>query len=138
MAFKHGVYASEQATSLVAPVETNAALPVIYGTAPIHLASDPAAANKPVLCYGFDEAVAAQGYSKDWGKYTLCEEMFAFFQVYNRTPIVLVNVLDPSTHKTAVPQAEKSIDSDGTVVLSDPVLINTLVVKKTASGDALI
>lgn len=136
--FKHGVYAGEQATSLVAPVETNAALPVIYGTAPVHLASDPAAANRPVLCYGLDEAVAALGYSKDWGKYTLCESMYAFFNVYNRAPIVLVNVLDPAIHKTAVAQAEKDINNDGTVVLADPVILSTLVVKKTASGDALV
>lgn len=136
--FKHGIYPSEQATSLVAPVETNAALPVVYGTAPIHLASDPAAANRPVLCYGLDEAVAAQGYSKDWSKYTLCEEMFAAFRTYNRSPIVLVNVLDPAVHKTAVAQTEKSINNDGTVILTDPVLINTLVIKKTASGDPLV
>lgn len=136
--FKHGVYASEQATSLVAPVQTNAALPVIFGTAPVHLASDPAAANRPVLCYGLDEAVAALGYSKDWSKYTLCESMYAFFQVYNRAPIVLVNVLDPATHKTVVAQTEKDINNDGTVVLADPVILSTLVVKKTASGDALV
>lgn len=136
--FKHGVFPSEQATSLVAPVETNAALPVFYGTAPIHLASDPVAANRPVLCYGLDEAVAALGYSKDWNKYTLCEEMFAAFQIYNRKPIVLVNVLDTSTHKTAVAQAEKAIGTDGTVVLTDPVIPSSLVVKKTASGTALV
>lgn len=136
--FKHGVYSGEQATSLVAPVETNAALPVFYGTAPIHLASDPVAANRPVLCYGLDEAVAALGYSKDWNKYTLCEEMFAAFQIYNRKPIVFVNVLDTSTHKTAVAQAEKAIGTDGTVVLTDPVIPSSLVVKKTASGTALV
>ncbi len=136
--FKHGAYASEQATSLVAPVETNAALPVIYGTAPIHLASDPAAPNKPVLCYGMDEAVAAFGYSKDWGKYTLCESIYAYFNVYNRAPIVLVNVLDLATHKTAVSQVEKSIGTDGTVVLTDPVIHSSLVVKKTANGNALV
>lgn len=136
--FKHGVYTGEQATGLLAPVETNAALPVYFGTAPVHLASEPAAANRPILCYGMDEAVAAFGYSEDWSKYTLCEAMFAHFQVYNRCPIVLVNVLDPATHKTAVPQTEKSIGNDGTVVLNDPVILSTLVVKKTSSGDALV
>jgi len=136
--FKHGVYSGEQATSLIVPVETNAALPVYYGTAPVHLASDPAAANRPTLCYSMDEAVAAMGYSEDWDKYTLCEAIYAHFNVYNRAPIVLVNVLDIATHKTAVAQAEKSIGTDGTVVLTDPVILSSLVVKKTASGDALV
>ena len=136
--FKHGVYSGEQATSLIVPVETNAALPVYYGTAPVHLASDPAAANRPTLIYSVDEAVAAIGYSDDWDKYTLCEAIYAHFNVYNRAPIVLVNVLDIATHKTAVAQAEKSIGTDGTVVLTDPVILSSLVVKKTASGDALV
>ena len=51
MAYKHGVYTGEIPTSIIPPVETDAGLPVIFGTAPLHLASDPAKANRPVLCY---------------------------------------------------------------------------------------
>ena len=43
MAYKHGVYNTEQATSLTVPIQGSAGLQVIFGTAPIHLA-DPAAA----------------------------------------------------------------------------------------------
>ena len=42
--YKHGVYVSEQATSLVAPVEGTAGLQVIFGTAPVHMLEDPSAA----------------------------------------------------------------------------------------------
>ena len=138
MAFKHGVYTGEIPTSIVAPVSTDAALPVYFGTAPVHLASDPAAANRPVLAYTYSEAVAALGYSDDWEKYTLCEAMYAHFNVFNRCPIVLVNVLDLTTHKTAVAVAEKNIDSNDQVVLTDPVILSSLVVKKTLSGSALV
>ena len=137
MAYKHGVYVSEMPTSIIPPVRTSAGLPVVFGTAPIHLASDPAPVNKPVLCYNYAEAVAALGYSADWDKYTLCEVMYSQFALYNRAPVVFVNVLDPATHKAAVAQAEKSI-TDGKVVVTDPVILSTLVVKKTASGDALV
>ena len=137
MAYKHGVYCSEVPTSIVPPVNTAAGLPVVFGTAPVHLATNPAAANRPVLCHTYAEAVEAMGYSADWDKYTLCEVMYSQFALYNRAPVVFVNVLDPSTHKVAVAQAEKSI-SDGKVLVTDPVVLSTLVVKKTASGDALV
>ena len=58
MAYKHGVYNTEQATSLTVPIQGSAGLQVIFGTAPIHLAKDPAAAvNTPKLVYSYKEAV---------------------------------------------------------------------------------
>lgn len=41
MAYKHGVYAREQATSMVAPVTGTAGLQVVIGTAPVHLLEKP-------------------------------------------------------------------------------------------------
>ena len=38
MAYKHGVYVNEIATSLVPPVNVEGCLPVFFGTAPVHLA----------------------------------------------------------------------------------------------------
>ena len=52
MAFYHGVKTSEQATSVIAPVQTTAGLPIVFGTAPVHLTEDPSAVvNKPIICY---------------------------------------------------------------------------------------
>ena len=54
MAYFHGVYNTEQDTSLTVPVQGSAGLQVIFGVAPIHLSADPAkAANTPKLCYSF-------------------------------------------------------------------------------------
>ena len=138
MAYRHSVNYSEKPTSITPPVNTVAGLPVIVGTAPVHMAADPVPANTPLLCYGYDTGVAGLGYSDDWAKYTLCEALFSQFALFNRSPIIFINVLDLATHKTAVAQAEKSIGTDGTVVLADPVIPSSLVVKKTASGDALV
>ena len=41
MAYKHGVYVSEAATSLQAPVSGTAGVQVIVGTAPVNLSDDP-------------------------------------------------------------------------------------------------
>ena len=49
-AYRHGVYVSEQETSLIAPVEGTAGLQVIFGTAPVNMLENPAeAVNKPKL-----------------------------------------------------------------------------------------
>ena len=136
MAYKHGVYVSEVATSLIPPVNTSAGLPVVFGTAPVHLAAEPADANKPVLCYTYAEAVAAFGYSDDWKSYTLCEAMTAAFSLYNRAPIVFVNVLDPAKHKKSV-KGEELPMADKTSVIDKPVILSTLKVKKASSGEAL-
>lgn len=139
MAYKHGVYCSELPTSIVPAVNTTAGLPVVFGTAPLHLASDPAAANRPVLCYTYAEAVAALGYSADWDKYSLCEVIYSQFALYNRAPIVFVNVLDPDNHKTAVTNVELTItDGEAVDTAKHPILLSTLVVKKAEAGSALI
>ena len=136
MAYRHGVYCSEVPTSIIPPVNCEAGLPVIFGTAPVHLATDRAAANKPVLCYSYSEAVAAMGYSGDWDKYTLCEAIYSQFALYNRAPIVLVNVLDPATHKTSVTNSEVTV-TNKVATVAEPVLLDTLKVKKAAAGQAL-
>lgn len=40
MTYKHGVYSSEAATSVLPPVKTTAGLPVVIGTAPVNLTAD--------------------------------------------------------------------------------------------------
>ena len=134
MAYKHGIYTSEIPTKIVPPVETDAGLPVIFGTAPVHLASDRAPANRPTLCYSYDEAVAAFGYSKDWKKYTLCEAIYSQFALYNRCPVVLVNVLDPAKHKED--KTNQTIAFfNGKAVVKEPVLLETLKVKITEAAE---
>ncbi len=134
MAYKHGVYTSELPTSIVPAVNTTAGLPVVFGTAPLHLATDAAAANRPTLCYSYAEAVAAFGYSGDWKKYTLCEAMYSQFALYGYGPVVFVNVLDPKVHKAA--KTATITLTDGEAQVTDAVMINTLVVKASEDGDA--
>lgn len=136
MAYKHGAYGSEVPTSLVPTVKTSAGLPVVFGTVPIHLAKNPALANKPVLCYSYAEFVDQFGYSTDWKKYTLCEFAKAHFALFNVAPVVFVNVLDPTEHKKEVAEVSKPMTA-GVTTLTAEVLLSSLVVKLIAGGEKL-
>ncbi|MBQ6738480.1 MAG: hypothetical protein IJP41_08520, partial [Synergistaceae bacterium] len=125
MAFRHGVYTEEVPTSLISPVQTEAGLPVIVGTAPIHLASEENAlsnVNKPQLVYTYAEAISLFGNNKDWEKYTLCEFIYSQFALYGMVPCVLINVLDPAKHKEVANLKDYDIE-DGVVNLGQDVII---------------
>ncbi|MDR7865162.1 MAG: phage tail sheath family protein [Sporomusaceae bacterium] len=138
MAYKHGVYASEIPTSILPPVRTSAGLPVVFGTAPVNLATAPAAVNTPVLCYTYAEAVAALGYSDDWANYTLCEFMNSHFSLFGVAPVVFVNVLDSATHKTAVTNSAAVLVAGQKTLTDLGILLSSLVVKLTEAGQPLI
>lgn len=135
MAYKHGVYTSEVATSMVAPITGTAGLPVVVGTAPVNMLAKPAAAvNTPLLVNNYKEAVEAVGYVPDFEKYTLCEFISAAFSVVGVGPMVLINVLDPAKHTTAMDEATIQIN-DGVAVLEEVgVLLDKLVVKAASQS----
>ena len=136
MAYKHGVYNSEQDTSLTTPVQGSAGLQVIFGVAPIHLAADPTtAANTIKLCYSFKECQEAVGYSDDFENFSLCQSIDACFRVFNVAPVILINVLDPTkaTHIT-VNAAEDCDVTEGEILYDKQyVMLNTLVVKNNTA-----
>lgn len=138
MAYNHGVRVLESATRVSAPETTVAGLQVVIGTAPVNLSNDPAhCTNVPILVSSFEEAKAAVGYSDDFAKYTICEAVDASFRVAGVGPMVIINVLDPATHKTAVSEATHT-PANGIVKLPDlGVIASTLVVKDGSDTLAL-
>lgn len=132
--YRHGVYGSEVPTSILPPVRTSSGLPVVIGTAPLHLAKNAAPANKPVLCYTYAEAVAQLGYCADWKNYTLCEFIKSHFALFNVAPVVFINILDPSVHKTEVPNQTVNLTSGIGKITDGDVLLATLKVKLTAGS----
>lgn len=129
--YKHGVYVTEQGTSLTVPVEATAGLQVIIGTAPVNLASDPyACTNTPLLVYSYKEAAAAVGYSDDFASYSICQSIGACFTVLNVAPLVLINVLDPNKHKKSLTETEIQVNSGVALLNEQGVLLDKLVVKK--------
>jgi len=139
--YKHGVYTSEAATSMVAPVTGTAGLIVAIGTAPVNTLADPSkAVNKPLLVNNYKEAVEAIGWSDDFEKYTLCEAVSAAFSVVGTGPLVLINVLDPTkaSHKTAVAETTLTVNSlVATLSEKGMIIDSSLSVKKGSANTTL-
>lgn len=102
--FFHGVRTSRVNNGITTPTTAETGIPFVVGTAPVHIVGGPT--NQVIFAQTFTEAAAALGYSPEWSDYDLCEVMDIFFKKYQMSPVVMVNVLDPEKHKTAVAPAE--------------------------------
>ncbi len=131
MAFKHGVYTQEKETSISTPVTTQSGIPFVVGRAPVHTVDGKV--NTPVLCNTYAEAMEALGYSDDWKKYELCEMIYSHFQLFGMGPVIFVNVLDPSIHKTNVAPADIAV-VDKQAILPLEALITGLKVNSPAEA----
>ena len=103
--YRHGIYTSEQATSILPARTVDSAVIFAVGTAAVHtLAEDKARpVNVPQLFYSYDEAVQAMGWDADhFGDYSLQELIYSHFAIYRGAPVVCVNVFDPEKHKSEV------------------------------------
>lgn len=135
MAYKHGIEVTEKATSMPSPLSTEYAVQVIFGTAPINQAADPKkAVNRPVKATTFEEAKKALGYSDDWEKYTLCQSMYASFQLFQTSPVIFVNVLDPDTHVKSLENYPAKVENHQAVVKEPGILLTGLTIKAQVSG----
>lgn len=134
MPYKHGIKVTEKATSMPTPKTLNAGAHIVVGTAPVFMASDPAPANTPVLCPDFATAKAKLGYIQDYDKYTLCGAMDAYFKLFAVSPVVFINVLDPSVAalKTALTESVTLTAGVGTTVAKG-IILDELVVKDDQS-----
>lgn len=130
--FQHGSRVTEVPTSISVPVEAAATLPVVFGTAPIHLAATTEYVNEPFIAYSWEEAVSALGYSDDWENYTLCEMMDAAFRQFNVAPVVFVNVLDPEVHKASGKETI-TVFKGKAIATTSGILNNSVKVKLTES-----
>ena len=137
---KHGVFIVEEATALTVPISGRSSVQVVIGTAPVNMAEDPAAVvNTPILANSAAEAMAALGYSTDMGKgkYTLCQTMYATNNIYQVSPVVYINVLDPARHKKSLEEAQYPVSQMQAIIPVEGVLINGLTVKNADGSTTL-
>lgn len=129
MAYKHGIYISEENTSIIAPVSVESAMPVFFVTAPVNLANDPyGVTNVPILCNSYKEAVTAFGYNnkkESWEKYTSNEVISAMFNLYNVAPCVIINILDPNKHKESGEETV-TLNNKSTIIEKDGILLDSV------------
>lgn len=131
---KHGVYVSEQATSVGIPAVAESGIPFVIGAAPIQSAEAPAKVGEPVLCTSFEEAERKLGYSDAWDNYNLCEFMYSHFNLYGCQPVIFVNLLNPTTMKETVSAADKDIANHRVALPIETINDATLVVKASGGG----
>ena len=125
--YKHGIEVTERATSFPSPLSTKYGVQVIFGTAPINLAENPAAAvNRPIKATTFEEAEKALGYSEDWEKYTLCQSMYASFKLFQINPVIFVNVLDPQKHVAELAAKAYEVRGHRAIITATGVIAETI------------
>ncbi len=128
--YKHGAYVREENSAIPAPVANGTGLHVVFGTAPVHMAAEPEkAVNSLVMVESFDEAAAKLGYSEDFGKYTLCQVMDAYFKLFAVGPVAFCNVLDPARHKRENPEREYAVANRQAVLEETGIIPSSLEIK---------
>ena len=127
--FKHGVSWSDVPTSVIAPVQADVGLNVVFGSAPLHLTKNGKDyINKPRIYNRYEDAVAELGYSDDWAKYDICEHMDAAFVQFGVFPVVYVAVNDPEAGATAIAPTPVQL-ANGQVDTQKELIMWTVVVK---------
>lgn len=130
--YRHGAYVHEVSSTIAVPQKIETGLHVVFGTAPIHQTANPTQkVHKLILVTTYEEAVEQLGYSEDYGKYTLCQVMDAYFKHFAVGPIVLCNVLDSTKHKKENAEKEYQVVEKQIMLTEADVLPSSLVVKKT-------
>lgn len=122
----HGAKVNEIPTGVTPPVESLAGLPIYVGSAPVHMSADKTAKlNVPMIVASLAEATEKAGFYDAEGTdgqkkfaFTLCEAISAHFKIGSVGPVVLINVLDPATHRTSVASESRTFGADGTVKLA--------------------
>lgn len=135
MAYFHGAKASKRGTSISTPVTVDSCIHLIVGTAPAHMVNGKV--NEPVYVSSYADAVEAMGYSDDWKKYDICEEIYTSFKLYQNGPIIIINVLDPKKHLTGETDAADMRLSGGVLDLPLEALADKVVVKGYSTEETL-
>jgi len=117
--YKHGPYGAQQANGDKVAVDSQSAI-VAIGTAPVKTIEGFAdKINTPILVNNMAEARANFGYSDDWASYTLCEVMSYILENRGVGPLILINVLNPATHKAADKVSKSLTPENGQVVITN-------------------
>lgn len=129
----HGVNASKTNNGAITPASVDTGVHFVVGTAPVQMVNGKV--NEVIMASSYKEAVQALGYSDDWKKYSLCEEIYTAFTLFNSAQVLFVNVLDPKKHKKTVDETQIDV-VDGQIVLPAEAIAGSVeITGKTAGED---
>lgn len=132
--YKHGISTSRKATAMTAPVTGSANITVVVGAAPINMCDAPyKAVNVPVAAYTKSDAIKKMGWSDNFKGYTICQSIYAAFDVFAVAPLVMINVLDPGNekHVTAVIATSYDVANKKALVNVEGILLDTIEITTT-------
>lgn len=123
----HGINTYKRPTAFSTVVTSDTGIPFFVGCWPCHTAGG--FTGKPQLIESFEQAKKLGGYSSEWRdasgnpKWSLCQALYSQFQVFGVAPVVVYNIFDPATHKSAV-QASAMAVTDHIVKLPFDAIID--------------
>lgn len=128
MAFTHGTYTGEKESSIKGVVTTQNPV-VIVGTAPINM-GDIKSVNKVELIQSAKDAVEKFGTTNYIKGFNITEAIYVALNIFGVTPIVCINVLDPTKHKTEKTYTDVAVVEKKVTFEQTGILLDTLEVKK--------
>ncbi|MGL5709917.1 MAG: phage tail sheath family protein [Cetobacterium sp.] len=132
--FQHGSYSKEVPTSLRGMVSAKNPI-LVVGTAPINM-GDITNVNRAQLVTSAEEAMKYFGGTSDLS-FTISEVLDACLNLYNVKPIVAINVLDPSKHKTEKTKSAIVVTENKVTLEESGIILSTLTVKIASQQEAL-
>lgn len=139
LTYKHGTY-GEFAESIGRVATQSGTLAVYIGTAPVNLVrgyADADVVNAPVRLNDWGAVQRLMGYSPNWANFTLCEAFKIHFDNTqgNAGPIVVINVLDPATHKKSSPTTQSlTFVNKRATIQSDTIILDSLALADKVEG----
>lgn len=135
--YRHGVYTSEQPTSILPARTVDSAVVFAVGTAAVHTLGADATppVNEPRIYYSYDEFVQDMGWdAAHFNDYTLQELIYAHFALYRGAPVVCVNVFDPARHKSEVSGEALTFGAASSVRLAHPGVSGLTLTSASGAG----
>ena len=137
MSLNHGINTYQNDTEFSAVVEAAVSIPFYIGAWPCHAGKG--YTGKPQLATNFAEAKELGGFSKAWKdssgdpKWSLCQAMYSQFKLFGVGPAIFMNLFNPASHKTAVPEASVTVKDHVATLPFEVINDSSLVVKDTAN-----
>lgn len=137
MAYKHGTYQQEGATSFQLPVVVNYGH-FLVGMAPMHkVKKEKRNINEVVRIGTYQEAIEYFGDIYDLD-FSISQAIKVFFELYGVAPLYLVNILDINKHKTEKKTLSEQPLQQGKYLLKSQKAIPDTIVVKGSTGKQVI
>lgn len=136
--YKHGIRTSRIPTQLSIPIKSNGCIQCVIGTAPVNMAKNPYdTVYRPFVFQNKQEAISRFGYCTDFENYTLCQSMYASFDVFGVAPIIMINVLDPERHVRTQLSKEYAVEGGRIKIEEKGILLDKLSISSVDDADTV-